>query len=80
MWKLSGIIKTKNCTFNSSMYVTRKNAKYNEETDTIKYILKKTYHFNAKETGCRSLDDEVTVLNAALVVTLRCYIISISFL
>ncbi|GLV35653.1 Sensory neuron membrane protein 1 [Carabus blaptoides fortunei] len=41
----------------------------NEETDTIQYILRKTFFFNEKESGCHSDEDYVTVLNAALVGT-----------
>ncbi|XP_022913408.2 sensory neuron membrane protein 2-like [Onthophagus taurus] len=46
--------------------VERTKAEINEKDDTIKYYLKKTFHFNKKLSGCRSEEDKVTILNAAL--------------
>ncbi|RZC38172.1 sensory neuron membrane protein 2-like [Asbolus verrucosus] len=41
----------------------------NEENDTITYIQRKIYYFNQEESGCRSQDDIVTILNFGIVST-----------
>lgn len=51
-----------------SEYREKVNITVNEDNDTIHYILKKTYFFNQKDSGCRSEDDVVSILNAGLVV------------
>lgn len=55
--------------YHFSMYITREDIKTNEKTDTVEYMLKKTYFFNAKDSGCHEQDDVVTVINAPLVVS-----------
>lgn len=52
-----------------SEYREKINININDEEDTIEYTLKKTYFFNQKESGCRTEDDVVVMLNAGLVVS-----------
>lgn len=51
-----------------SQYRKKEKIKISDQNDTINYILRKTFFFNKEESGCHTPEDEVTVLNAALVV------------
>lgn len=51
-----------------SEYWEREDVSINDEADTITYMLKRSFFFNQKDTGCRSESDMVTMVNGALVV------------
>lgn len=51
------------------MHLTREEIELDPDKDVVKYKMKKTFYFNKEESGCYSQDDQVTVLNAALVVS-----------
>ncbi|KAK5643874.1 hypothetical protein RI129_007719 [Pyrocoelia pectoralis] len=40
-----------------------------DSADTIQYMLKRSFFFNQKESGCRMEDDPITMINGALVST-----------
>ncbi|KAB0797701.1 hypothetical protein PPYR_06714 [Photinus pyralis] len=50
-------------------YWERVDITIDDGTDTIKYMLKRSFFFNQKESGCRMEDDPITMVNGALVST-----------
>ncbi|KAF2901382.1 hypothetical protein ILUMI_04802 [Ignelater luminosus] len=48
-------------------YWIKENVTVNETEDTISYMLKRKFYFNPKDTGCRSENDLVTLINGAFV-------------
>lgn len=43
--------------------------KVNEEEDTVEYYTRRLYAFNQGESGCRSDEDEITILNPSVMVS-----------
>ncbi|KAF5295594.1 hypothetical protein FQR65_LT10397 [Abscondita terminalis] len=50
-------------------YWERVNISIDEENDTITYMLKRSFYFNQNDSGCRSEDEMITMINGALVST-----------
>ena len=54
--------------FNCSLYREKVRVHVDEVNDTAEYYEKKLYYFNEEDSGCRSLEDQLTLVNPVLIV------------